>query len=263
MAKKIVFTPDDVQFVYHGGETELLSQNPKKSLFPELGTTVVVQKGVKFGHVLKTFCEDPLHDVISGALTSSAAGIDDSLARFAEVLQMEPTESPQDTEIWYLKLSAPKAFEGKNSSYREYLSQRWDFSGYGEWDDGTEGGIAIEYTPVCDLQEYELRIDDEIVIYHDPEEGESDPLYRFETDLSVFGLIEAIVWEMTWEGVVKPGDRTRIDDFKDTIEDIQSGEAELSGPFENVEDFLNDSEERDSIDDLLKDEDDQGPVGAD
>jgi len=85
------------------------------------------------------------------------------------------------------------------------LSTEPCFHGYGSWhlSDGPEkGGIAIEFTPLNEYKDAELRLDvnDKVLSMKSLE-----PLLKGTRKFTVYDVIYAILYEITWAGDVSNG----------------------------------------------------------
>lgn len=206
---------------------ELTEFAEKDSLLYYYGNVVDVLDGVTFGEVLWHFIDDINSEIISSTLISEAASIPNILEQFAEVLRME---GDLNYDLDYVEISYPNIVLDE---FEESHFPRWDFHGWGNWTEPYEGAwdddmprtgpIAIEYTPICNLKHVPFKIREFMEVHHSPIEGNARLDFtteRLEVYSTVFDLIRSIVWEMTWEGVVRPGDRTRLDDIKEMVDQL-------------------------------------------
>lgn len=85
------------------------------------------------------------------------------------------------------------------------------FHGWGTWDNPgampvppegvVKGGIAIEFTPLCDYKHLPLKLDNEYEIFSE----ELKPLYKTKKGFRIHDVLRAILYEITWAGDVSKG----------------------------------------------------------
>jgi len=83
------------------------------------------------------------------------------------------------------------------------------FSGYGDWSEDnacgsekTKGGIAIEFTPLNEYKDLELKLNTQSDIYS---LKQSEPLAKGIRKFTVYDVIKAILFEITWAGDISKG----------------------------------------------------------
>jgi len=83
------------------------------------------------------------------------------------------------------------------------------FDGWGDWPEDNalgnakvKGGIAIEFTGLNEYQHLELRLETESNIYS---LKQSEPLAKGSREFSVYDVIKAILFEITWAGDISKG----------------------------------------------------------
>jgi hypothetical protein len=83
------------------------------------------------------------------------------------------------------------------------------FSGWGDWPEDnavgsekTKGGIAIEFTPLNEYKHLPLKLNTESNIYS---LSQSEPLAKGTRKFTVYDVIKAILFEITWAGDITNG----------------------------------------------------------
>lgn len=83
------------------------------------------------------------------------------------------------------------------------------FHGYGIWEanenggipEGTEGGFAIEFTPLNNLKHYPLRLNTEIKLYEWGASIKGDgEIVKDKRNFTLYEVLQAILYEITWGG---------------------------------------------------------------
>jgi hypothetical protein len=86
------------------------------------------------------------------------------------------------------------------------------FNGYGDWPEGSfgtagtdgkiKGGIAIEFTPLNEYKHLPLKLNTESNIYS---LKQTEPLAKGTRKFTVYDVIKAILFEITWAGDISKG----------------------------------------------------------
>ena len=250
---KLIFKDDEILYGYwHEGEeiVELF----ENSILPAYGCKAYFADDLTFEGFLMHLINDPLSEIISQSMFEAAGNREKVLQEFHDVLLYEERDPAKDID--FLRVHSQALEIHSDSDLDEYPTDWW-FDGYGDWnkhnpnlEEPMKGGIAVEYTPICNLAHLPLKIDRKIKIF-DHRESESgfssEPTRVMEGFPTVFEVIRAIIYEMTWEGVLRPGDPTRLDGIREMIDDIESGEADVVNPFDNVKDILGENEDDNSV----------------
>lgn len=71
-----------------------------------------------------------------------------------------------------------------------------------------KGGIAIEFTPLNEYKNMELRLETNSDIYGDTRE----PLLRGTRRFTVYDVIDAVLSEITWSGDISRGRGAQVGD---------------------------------------------------
>lgn len=88
------------------------------------------------------------------------------------------------------------------------------FHGWGDWpepnplDKPTKGGIAIEFSPLCDYKDARLKLDLDYEVHDD----NFKPIFKAKKGFRVHDVIRAILYEITWAGDISKGRETPFDD---------------------------------------------------
>jgi len=83
-----------------------------------------------------------------------------------------------------------------------------DFDGYGDWPEQegmpgpTKGGIAIEFTPLNEYKDLELKLDTKFELMS---LDKKEPIAKGLRDFTVYAVIHAILYEITWAGDISKG----------------------------------------------------------
>lgn len=216
-----------------------------------------------FGEFLKIFINDENSEALSKILFKDAGYRSDILNLFDEMLDHPDQDRSGFDDVDYLQIYLP-ACEYENDPDLAYYPQTWEFSGFGSWSDGSKGGIAIEHIPICNLQDIEIRVDNSVSVFDFRDLGDDlEEEFRFEqVKPTLLDAISAVVYEMTFFGVVAPGDRTPMDDAVDMAREIEQGNVDTD-EFMTFEEFKEnyrsgenqEDDNMDSIDDLISESD--------
>lgn len=165
-------------------------------------------KDTTFGQFFELIARDA--EVYEKIFSASMGGC--PIQPYIDELRDDPKEVAND--VWFVRVYwGMDFFEGELGLYP-------NFDGYGKWDNQgkddwpTEGGIALEYTPLNQYRDHELKLDKEVVI-QELEPG-SKPLVKAMMEFDVYDAIRAILFEITWTGDISKGRRGLNDDLQST-----------------------------------------------
>lgn len=162
--------------------------------FPVLSTLlseIQIEEGTTLGQFLGYFLradEQSLKAINQLLVIDSAT--DDVLSKFKKVAEENPASS--DTEILYTEVY----LTGIQMGYAEQSQQNW-LSYHGV---DTEGGVAIEFSPISKFWNLPLKIKNSLPIYKGYEWDEE--VYRTSLLLTVLDVLVAVSYEMTFFGVI-------------------------------------------------------------
>ena len=88
------------------------------------------------------------------------------------------------------------------------------FHGWGIWDDGTEGGFGVEFTPVYQLLDYPVKLNNDMIIY-DEVPGKTSESTRTYNDITytLGHVLYAIIWELSFFGSPTMRDAQSVEIF--------------------------------------------------
>jgi hypothetical protein len=95
------------------------------------------------------------------------------------------------------------------------------FHGWGTWEDGTEGGYGVEFTPVYQLLDYPVRLNQEMPIYDDIGRIPKPPRVYQDATYTLGHVLYGIIWELSFFGSPTMRDGQREEIFE-TISEMKS-----------------------------------------
>ena len=228
------------------------------SLLYHLDEIVEVGKDVTLDRVMRAYITDINKDVFNLILLSAAGNIPNCLDKFERILNI-PVHS-EDMMDGMISVRVHRAYDILNTGRTQYWGSRWEFSGYGLVDDYTapnsgkqvESLIAVEFSPINLISHLPVDIQtkwDLISYSNDPIKKEI--VAKIESEITVYELITAIVYEMTFDGIIDPvvGSK-RLWDLRKTIDAIDSGEdVGKVIDFDELMNMLGDENDEDDEDD--------------
>ena len=145
------------------------------------------------------------------------------LRPYIDEIQKPPSEDSSD--IWKTRVFwGAELFEGE-------LSIGPDFGGYGKWDQQgqadwpSEGGVALEYTGLNEYKHLPFVLEKDTDIREIKPKAE--PLVKATMDFTVYDVIRAILYEITWSGDISKGRKgpdlpspSEIEDMKKRSDDF-------------------------------------------
>jgi len=162
------------------------------------------------GEFLTLFIEDSAKDVYNTLLMGAAGSVPDILDRFAVILAQPVVPDPDVTPLHYVEVFVYGVdLHAYSDGSHNKAPNRLGFHGWGPWDlppeeEPFEGGWAVEFSPINELAHLPLKINPEFVVYN-----RSEDVCKFDmAEISLLDVLYAIVWEMTFVGVVES--RTEI-----------------------------------------------------
>ena len=229
---------DRIVQILHG-EDDLVF-GPEQSLAVCMNYAVEVAEGVTFERVLRAYINDPMQDFFNIALICDAAGSDQILREIGEVLDAPVhMEDMSDLDYVYISMDMYARTKKKNGLITSDFPYRWDFHGWGTetWnreqpDEETyTGTFAIEFHPVNIFAHLPFRIETNV----DIKGVDGETLLHSTATPSVFELITAIVYEMTFNGLVASGTVDPIlKDMRSIVRGIRD-EGEANGDDDSQE----------------------------
>jgi len=104
------------------------------------------------------------------------------------------------------------------------------FDGFGDIDDSDfgkyQGAIAIEFTPLCRLKDFPLRLDTKFNIMIHVSNQRVFRIQETQNDFLARDVVAAVLNEISFCGM--PDDRDiKIEDLKETVQDVKDGKVEL------------------------------------
>lgn len=132
-----------------------------------------------------------------------------SLDSYAEEFQKTPHPEDVASDLDHVEVYwSADLFEGE-------LSLGPGFHGWGDWktvDAPTKGGMAIEYTPLHHYKHKLLKLNTEVHI-QDMKDREGKNVVKAKQDFTVYDVINAILFEITWAGDVSHRDAQKKEIF--------------------------------------------------
>lgn len=124
------------------------------------------------------------------------------LEPFIKECELPPKE---DGELDFVEVSwSSQVFEGELEIWPS-------FDGWGDWPEDnavgkekTKGGIAIEFTALNEYTHLPLKLNTQADIYSLDVKG-SDPVLKATRGFTVYDVIKAILYEITWAGDISKG----------------------------------------------------------
>lgn len=240
---------DRIERTYYGEsgkETMVLDKN-RDDLFMYLSEHVQLADGLKFQNLLEHFINDGNSELLSAVVTASCGYTTSSFFQeIASILYLDKKEKSYEDMIEYLVLSPNTITLKKHKGIEDEHLSRWDFYGWGVQEEPYEGyyaknnietpqygGYAIEFTPVNELRDYEIKLDDKMKIYDD----EYTLIGGVKSYLTLFDLISSIVYELTFVGIVHPDEKPEaLLRIEAALEEIDTGKYST---FDSFEEFKN------------------------
>lgn len=186
----------------------------ENSLLFSLNSTIEIRKNTTtieqfFNH----FINDPLSEVLSGVFYKEAGHRDEIFQKIAQLFQHPDAEEDLDG-IDYFEIYHP-SLEMKHDRDLEEFPNHWEFHGWGDWDDGSKGGLSVSHLPLCNIKDGYLNINNSAVLMDcrsdDPDEIKFDMEYEFKTAKpTLMDAMSAIIYDMTFYGFIEPGDKTPV-----------------------------------------------------
>lgn len=145
---------------------------------------------------------------------------DDLLGNWCEEIVTEAFSLPEDQQqetgegkMQYLELYWMFT-ESKEDKDRKSLSGFHfpSFHGWGTWEDGTEGGFGVAFTPLYHLLDYPLKLNQEITIYDDIGRMPKPPRVYHEATYTLGHILYGIIWELSFFGspAMRDGQREEL-----------------------------------------------------
>jgi hypothetical protein len=216
METKVIIKSDGVYIERSEWNGQTQSNNVTEfqafSLLTILGDPVEFAQGLKFGEFMNSIVNDPNAHLLSAIFTADVGGRAGCMQEFENILKnpCDPEPVPQKGEegISYLEIYAnPIEINAEANKYDREYSSRLGFHGVGpqihpSTNEVSQGLWAIETTPVNELAHYELKLNPIIKIT-----DKNKPVCEYVYQATVYDVIRAIVWEMSFCGICATSDQ--------------------------------------------------------